>query len=718
MRSARNPALVFMNAMGDHLLNLPAVRALSEMFGGNLQFVCRPGARATFFPSLQFRRVCEPPTFCANLQYCFDPAPVASELKPIDLLLCLNPARSDAMDGLLSLLAPPSSVGFDAAYRVALPLDFSKHNADLAFDLVRFLDASLQIEDFASPPDLSPQALNFAAEIRRLLPCHAPLLVIHADTKAEKMWPAARFRGLLESLFARVSNLFVLDIGLGNLGLDRISNSDRVIHCGHAPLASQIALVGIADLFVGVDSCFLHAADLFRVPGIGLFGPTSPHEFGFRFGPHRHVVGGPAMEDLLEESVLAAIESLHDETRCLTGLRISGRRPQPHRARNGGEAVIPQGGDARLKVAPLIASQTQLVPGRATADGTSSYMTRIVDAVPSHFRESFENLRLSSIGIGTAGVRGARGTPLYDRASQALEFALRSGVNVIDTASNYGWQEAERMVGQVLRSLINDGSIRREEVIVCSKAGYLAGQSDAERKRLLDGRLCSEGDIVDEGHCLAPAFIEDQILQSRENLGLGSIDVYFLHNAEEQLLARQRDDAYRHISRALVALEEATERGWITCYGFASAEGFRCPGPVFHPLDDLLRLASDVAGQNHHFKVVELPLNLLMTEALFDRNQTVDGKTTTFLEIAQMRGLAVMASTPLGSGRKLPIPAALRRVCPQFWTDTQIALQFVRSNTRICTALVGMTSQDHVEENLLLRQEPTIDLTAPVPEDD
>lgn len=376
-----------------------------------------------------------------------------------------------------------------------------------------------------------------------------------------------------------------------------------------------------------------------------------------------------------------------------------------------------QGGDARLNVAPgLTPSQTQLVPGRATPDGTSSYMMRVADAVPGHFRESFGNLRLSSIGIGTGGVRGAPGAPLYDRASQALEFALRSGVNVIDTASNYGWQEAERMVGQVLRSLINDGSIRREEVIVCSKAGYLAGRADAVRRRLLDGRVCSEGDIVDEGHCLAPGFIEDQILQSRENLGLDAIDVYFLHNAEEQLLARQRDDAYRHISRALVALEEATARGWITCYGFASAEGFRRPGPVFHPLDHLLGLARVVAGQDHHFKVVELPFNLLMTEALFDRNHTVDGQPTTLLEVAHMRGVAVMASAALASGRKLPIPPALRRVCPQFWTDTQIGLQFVRSNTGICTALVGMTSQEHVEENLLLRQEPPIELTAPVPE--
>jgi predicted aldo/keto reductase-like oxidoreductase len=86
-------------------------------------------------------------------------------------------------------------------------------------------------------------------------------------------------------------------------------------------------------------------------------------------------------------------------------------------------------------------------------------------------------------------------------------------------------------------------------------------------------------------------------------------------------------------------------------------------------------------------------------------------------EIANMRGIAVRASAALASGRKLPIPLALRRVCPQFWTDSQIGLQFVRSNRGICTALVGMMSPTHVEENLLLRREPPIEFDRPAPED-
>jgi ADP-heptose:LPS heptosyltransferase len=223
------------------------------------------------------------------------------------------------MDRLLSLVKPASSIGFDKAFQVALPLDFSKHSADLAFDLVRAVEPSMRIEDFASHPDLSPGALELAATVRRLLP-QATLLAIHADSKQEKVWPAGRFRNFLTRLLARVPHLFVLDLGLQNMRLDKIVYGDRVIWCGQAPLGPAMGLVKIANLFIGVDSCFLHAADLFRVPGVGLFGPTRPEEFGFRFGPHRHVVGKSTMEDILEETVMDAVESLDAETGCLGGL--------------------------------------------------------------------------------------------------------------------------------------------------------------------------------------------------------------------------------------------------------------------------------------------------------------------------------------------------------------------------------------------------------------
>jgi aryl-alcohol dehydrogenase-like predicted oxidoreductase len=319
----------------------------------------------------------------------------------------------------------------------------------------------------------------------------------------------------------------------------------------------------------------------------------------------------------------------------------------------------------------------------------------------------------SSVGVGTGGIRHPPTSDRGKRAEQALALALVGGVNVIDTPTNNGWQHAERSVGRVLRGLVDDGRLTRDQVLVCSKGGYLAGPYDTTSRDLVSGGLCVPDDIVGDGHCLAPAFLWNQLRRSRENLGLDTVDVYLLHNVEEQLVARGKTEGRRRICEALAVLHEAVERGWIGRYGVASAEGFRRPGPEFHPLDDLLGLARTVAGHDHCFDVVQVPVNLLMTEALFSVDHAVDGARVSLLEAACYRGISVMASASVASGRRLPIPPALRAACPPTWTDTQVGLQFVRSLPHVSTALIGMTNPAHVTDNLAVCGVPPIDLTEP-----
>ena len=76
-----------------------------------------------------------------------------------------------------------------------------------------------------------------------------------------------------------------LIVGMTRHPFDSGKHRNRVVPCAGLPLDVTIGLIAMSDLFVGVDSFALHAADLHRVPGVGLFGPTAPGEFGFRFGP-------------------------------------------------------------------------------------------------------------------------------------------------------------------------------------------------------------------------------------------------------------------------------------------------------------------------------------------------------------------------------------------------------------------------------------------------
>jgi hypothetical protein len=122
---------------------------------------------------------------------------------------------------------------------------------------------------------------------------------------------------LLDLFLRRHPDFFALVLGCTDMQLDVGDYGERVIPAYGLPIATSATLVGGSDLFVGIDSSMLHAADLFRVPGVGIFGSTSPHEWGFKFSPHRHVYASGKMSMLREGAVLEALEDLLAETDAL-----------------------------------------------------------------------------------------------------------------------------------------------------------------------------------------------------------------------------------------------------------------------------------------------------------------------------------------------------------------------------------------------------------------
>ena len=133
---------------------------------------------------------------------------------------------------------------------------------------------------------------------------------MHADTHwEEKRWSVTRFIDVLDRFLARHRDFVAWVVGMGHEELNVGRERDRVFAYLGLPLDLAMGLVASADLFLGIDSCMLHAADLARVPGVGLFGPTQPALWGFRFAPHRHVEGS-TMADITVDDVLGAMEDL------------------------------------------------------------------------------------------------------------------------------------------------------------------------------------------------------------------------------------------------------------------------------------------------------------------------------------------------------------------------------------------------------------------------
>jgi predicted aldo/keto reductase-like oxidoreductase len=115
----------------------------------------------------------------------------------------------------------------------------------------------------------------------------------------------------------------------------------------------------------------------------------------------------------------------------------------------------------------------------------------------------------------------------------------------------------------------------------------------------------------------------------------------------------------------------------------------------------MIELAHETGGEAHGFRFIQLPINLAMPEALTLRNQIVNGRELSVLDAAATMNVTVVSSASMLQGRVARgLPETIRQPLGSLASDAQTAIQFVRSVPGVTTALVGMSSSEHVEENL------------------
>jgi hypothetical protein len=292
-----------------------------------------------------------------------------------------------------------------------------------------------------------------------------------------------------------------------------------------------------------------------------------------------------------------------------------------------------------------------MIQGDASEQATRTWLDRLgVSACAPLGRTQ---LMVSRAGFG--GYRIAIGVGEHARA---LHHALASGINLIDTSANYADGGSEELVGEVLETLSETGEVRRANVVVVSKAGYLQGQNYAlSQERRQQGRPFPELVPYAEGleHCIHPEFLKDQLTRSLGRLRLSTLDVYLLHNPEYYLGWAVKhggppEDAqteyYRRIEKAFHHLEVEVAAGRIRWYGISSNT---FPGassdPQFTCLERVWEIAESIS-QNHHFGVVQLPMNLFEIGAVLIPNQP---SGSTVLEFARQKNLGVLINRPLNA---------------------------------------------------------------------
>jgi len=297
--------------------------------------------------------------------------------------------------------------------------------------------------------------------------------------------------------------------------------------------------------------------------------------------------------------------------------------------------------------------------------------------------------------------------------AESLHVALSNGINAIDTAINYRCQRSERVIGRVLQDMIGSGSIRRDEVVLCTKAGYVpldltapASRDAYEqylRREYFDTGILRPADLVGGGHALTPAFLLDQLHRSMRNLGVQGIDVFYVHNPEQQLTAVTPDELRNRLRQAFEALEGCVARGEIGAYGCATWNALRLPaGSHGHmSLYDLAAIARDVAGDEHHLRAVQLPINLSMSEAVrVSTQRDPRGRLVHVVDAAGELGIDLVVSAPLLQGQLThDLPSQVRELFDGP-TDADRALAFARAVPAVLTVAVGMKSAHHARANL------------------
>jgi aryl-alcohol dehydrogenase-like predicted oxidoreductase len=233
----------------------------------------------------------------------------------------------------------------------------------------------------------------------------------------------------------------------------------------------------------------------------------------------------------------------------------------------------------------------------------------------------------------------------------ALSEALRNGIKLIDTATNYYDGGAERAIGKVLSKY---GDRAQNNIEIVSKFGYIQGSLLEEYKNDQNLQKIAQ-DIVQFSpnvyHCISKEFVHHQLDRSLERLGQEKLSCYLIHNPEyfildaikknipkEEYLSEMND----RIFDAFCALEEEVQKGRIGSYGISS-NSFAKPHDAddFLPYEGLLDIAYEasqkVGNQTHSFTTIELPINIAEKEGLFCSYW------------AKENGLRVLANRPLNA---------------------------------------------------------------------
>jgi aryl-alcohol dehydrogenase-like predicted oxidoreductase len=250
------------------------------------------------------------------------------------------------------------------------------------------------------------------------------------------------------------------------------------------------------------------------------------------------------------------------------------------------------------------------------------------------------DLTVNRLGFGAMRLTGSGiiGPPGDEAAARGvLRRAVELGVQFVDTADSYGPGVSERLVGEELGP--DD-----EDVVVASKAGLL---------RNVDGDWTPRGD---------PEFLRNQVLCSRDRLGVETVDLYQFH----------RPDPDVPFAESVHAFAEMRDEGLVRHVGLSNVD--------VDQLDEAREIVEIATVQN--------------------RYNVGDRSSEAVLEACEAAGVGFLPWYPLGGGGVEGAAVLDEVAAAHDATRQQVALAWLLDHSPVVVPIPGTASRAHLEENV------------------
>lgn len=287
---------------------------------------------------------------------------------------------------------------------------------------------------------------------------------------------------------------------------------------------------------------------------------------------------------------------------------------------------------------------------------------------------------------------------------EATKYALENGMNVLDTAINYRGMRSEKDLGRGILEAMENGIVTRDEFMVSTKAGLLFGDITKKLRPalFLEQILAPKGiteemfQTLDGGlyHTLNPAFFEEALSISLQNLGIETVDVHYIHIPEISRIKLGETEFYRQLKELFAWYEEKVAEKKIRYYGLAlEIMVFEDDEEAIISLEKVCKIAEEVAGEKHHFRFIQLPYSKYMQNARVKELQLVAGEQCSIMEAAKRLGLQVMGSMPFAMGKYF-----------DKWSAEQM-LTFCLEEKDIGATICGSKNIEHIKAHIKTAKE-------------